>query len=169
MRELLLGCGARVGKLVSINGSHAFEDVTRLDHNPAVKPDVLWDLNDPSLPFDDDAFDEIHAYDVLEHVGQQGDWRFFFRQFDSFWRVLKPGGYFMAVCPKADGIWAWGDPGHTRVITPQSLSFLHRPLYGSPPMTDYRSAFVSDWEIIYMRDFDAERHAFVLQAVKPAR
>ena len=54
MRELLLGCGVRVGKLVSINGSHAFEDVTRLDRNPAVKPDVLWDLNDPSLPFDDD-------------------------------------------------------------------------------------------------------------------
>lgn len=169
MRELVLGCGARTTKLVSVNGSYEYEDPTTLDINPALKPDVVWDMNHTGLPFEPDVFDEIHAYDVLEHIGAQGDWRFFFRQFDDFWRVLKPGGMFMGICPKPSSPWAWGDPGHTRVIPPEALTYLRRPNYGTPPMTDYMPWFVSDFDVVAMNDLSEHQHMFVLQAVKPAR
>ena len=170
MKELLLGCGAQTAKLIATDGRHEWHDLTRLDINPAHNPDVVWDLNELPLPFEDESFDEISAYDTLEHVGQQGDWRFFFAQFDDFWRILKPGGKVLAICPTATSRWAWGDPGHTRIVSPESLIFLHRPNYGTPPMTDYRPWFVSDWDVLWQQiTNEGESHAFVLQAVKPAR
>lgn len=71
-RELLLGAGTRRLKVASFPGYENWEDLTTLDIDPDAKPDVLWDLNTRPLPFFNNTFDEIHAYEVLEHVGQQG-------------------------------------------------------------------------------------------------
>lgn len=168
-RELLLGAGDQPLKLVSHNGDMNWRNLTTLDMNEAHKPDVVWDLNDTTLPFADDTFDEVAAYDVLEHLGTQGDWRFFFRQFDDFWRILKPNGRFMGICPKATSPWAWGDPGHTRVIQPETLVFLDRTNYGKPPMSDYRPWYRGDFHVEYTADCTEHQYAFVLRAVKPAR
>lgn len=166
MRELLLGCGAQIGhKLISL-GSREWSCVTTLDMNEAVKPDVLWDMNRVPLPFADNEFDECHSYDCLEHMGRQGDWRFFFAQFEDFWRILKPGGLFMGICPKPDSPWAWADPGHTRIIAPETLSFLSQANYGTPPMTDYRPWYRGDFVIEHMSEPTPHQHAFVLRAVK---
>lgn len=140
-----------------------------------------WDLADLPLPFADDTFAEIHAYEVLEHTHQQGDWRGFFAQFQDFWRILQPGGTLHATCPTWDDMWAWGDPGHTRVIQPESLTFLHQPAYtrecvpGGSPRTDYRPWFTADFDIGWMNLNSetgrppASGFAFILRAVKPSR
>ena len=92
-RELLLGCGNSREKQVKWTGSDGpFENVTTLDIDQGCEPDVVHDLNVMPLPFDDDSFDEIHAYECLEHTGKQGDWKFFFDQFSELHRLLKPGG-----------------------------------------------------------------------------
>jgi cyclopropane fatty-acyl-phospholipid synthase-like methyltransferase len=93
-------------------------------------------------------YDEIHAYEVLEHFGKQGDARAFFRHFNALHRALKPEGFLIGTSPLPDSIWAWGDPGHTRVITPESLTFLEKERYkqlGSTPMSDYRSLVKDHW------------------------
>ena len=149
MKQLLLGAGtSRVKKIVPTGTPREFEDLTTLDINPDVKPDVLWDLNNTPYPFEDQQFDEIHAYEVLEHYGTQGDYRAFFRHFDELYRILKPGGYLVGSVPRWDGIWAWGDPGHTRVINEGTLAFLDRSLYGKPPMTDYRGLYKGDFKVL---------------------
>lgn len=168
-RELLLGSGARTEKLVAHDGDLSWKNLTTLDMSAEHKPDVVWNLDNPSLPFAANTFDEVAAYDTLEHCGAQGDWRFFFRQFDDFWRILKPGGRFMGICPKATSPWAWGDPGHTRVILPETLVFLDRTNYGKPPMTDYRPYFHGDFHLEHCADCSEHQYAFVLRAVKPAR
>lgn len=169
MAELLIGCGTDRSKKLVWKGRAEWSALTTLDMNPAAAPDVVFDLNDPVLPFGDDAFDEIHAYDVLEHVGRQGDWRFFLDQFADFWRVLKPGGVVLGISPHPSGPWAWGDPGHTRVISPESFVFLHQPNYGRPPMTDYRPWYRADFDLVHSEIYDNLQHGFVLQAVKPSR
>lgn len=165
--HLLIGAGnSRIKKL----GGGAWSDLVTLDIDPGTNPDVVWDLNDVPLPFAADTFVQVHAYDVLEHVGRQGDWKWWFAFHDAVWRILKPGGQFWAKVPRHDSVWAWGDPGHTRVILKEQLVFLHRPAYaqvGATPMTDYRPFFEGDWNIA--AEHDATCLMFCLTAVKPAR
>src|ERR1700726_3329700 len=77
MAELLIGCGRSRAKVLSLNGVEWKELVT-LDSDPSCKPDVVHDLEVMPYPFEDERFDECNAYDVLEHMGRQGDWQFFF-------------------------------------------------------------------------------------------
>jgi SAM-dependent methyltransferase len=169
MSELLLGCGhSRKKQVVFPDIPADWTGLTTLDIDPSVNPDVVWDLNNTSLPFEDGAFDEVHAYECLEHVGRQGDWRFFFDQFADFWRILKPKGYFVGTVPMWDSPWAWGDPGHTRVITRGSLIFLNQGEYdqlGDTNMTDYRPWWKGNFKTIAVEETE-HRMGFVLQAIK---
>ena len=79
MKELLMGCGSNSEKKICLD-SVGWHDLTRLDNNPAHNPDVVWDLTVHPLPFADETFDEIHAYQVLEHLANQGDYEFFFQR-----------------------------------------------------------------------------------------
>jgi SAM-dependent methyltransferase len=148
--ELLIGCGNSRKKLLAMPGQDEWTDLVTLDIDPNCEPDVEWNLEHLPLPFEDETFQEIHAYEVLEHVGQQGDWKTFFDQFSEFHRILKPGGMFFGVVPVWDGEWAWGDPGHTRIINAGTLSFLQQDIYAKDvgddtPMTDYRWYYKADW------------------------
>lgn len=171
-RELLIGCGSRRKKLLSRNGYEQFGALTTLDVNAAHNPDIEWDLERLPLPFDADSFDEIHAYEVLEHTGRQGDYKFFLAQFAEFWRILRHDGDLFATCPSVQSPWAWGDPGHTRIVAPQSLVFLSQVEYarqvGVTPMSDYRSVYRADFDITFSKD-DGQTFSFALRAVKPSR
>jgi SAM-dependent methyltransferase len=57
MRRLNLGCGRK-----------PLPDAVNLDAIDGVGADVVHDLNCAPWPFPDDHFDEVHAYDVVEHL-----------------------------------------------------------------------------------------------------
>lgn len=172
-KELLIGCGSRMDKLFDMHGVEpGWHDLTRLDINSDHNPDVVWDLTKLPLPFEDNTFDEIHAYEVLEHTGSQGDYKFFFAQFDEFYRILKPDGFIIATVPVWNSIWAFGDPSHTRTIQAESLIFLDQSIYtervGISPMSDFRYIYKSDFKLLDHKTADMT-FAFVLQAIKPSR
>lgn len=160
MRELLVGAGSARDKRVWFDKNSTFANLVTIDINPDGRPSVLADLGSLPLPFKDNSFDEIHAYEVLEHMGVQGDWRFFFAQFDEFARILVPNGIFVATSPPATSKWLWGDPGHTRYMGPEVYTFLQRHEYskqiGNTTMTDYRRYFKSDWEKIALQSTGEE-------------
>lgn len=170
MRELLVGCGNSRSKRVKHgNSPHEWQNLTTLDVDPSCKPDVVHDMNVLPYPFEADAFDEIHAYECLEHVGRQGDWRFFFDQFSEFHRILKPGGLFAATVPMWDSPWAWADPGHTRCIPKESLYLLSQALYeaevGKTALTDYRPFYKADFELLAVNEGEHQL-GFLLKAIK---
>ena len=171
-RELLIGCGSRRDKFVPLPHNPGWRNLTTLDLNADHEPDVVADLMQLPLPFEDETFDEIHAYEVLEHTGAQGDYLWFFAQFSDFWRLLKPGGHFAATCPAVDSRWAWGDPSHTRVLMHETLTFLVQPEYtkqvGRTAMSDFRHIYKADFDVPFSRTEDGV-FAFCLQAVKPSR
>ena len=172
MKTLIMGAGVRTNKMVWLSGqTKEFEgDVVRVDMNPDVKPDVLWDLRDHPLPFSDNEFDEIHAYHVLEHLAQQGDYEFFFSEFNEYHRILKPDGCFFGITPAPRGIWAWGDPGHTRMFPKEYLIFLDRRVYNGGgdenPITDYRFCYDGNFERIHEESGDGLTFAFIIKAIK---
>jgi len=171
--ELLLGSGYSRDKrmVLSPNDTYEWKDLITLDDNADVNPDILCDLNTWAIRGDnsngvralevrkrhfkpcikESFFAEVHAYEVLEHLGRQGDITSFFSTFDNIWRILVPGGYLFATCPSRFSNWLWGDPGHCRAILPESLTFLDQTNYeqcGTTMMSDYRHIYQSDFKII---------------------
>lgn len=171
-RELLLGCGnSREKRICHGNVPRVWQDVTTLDVDPDCKPDVVFDLAAMGkLPFPDDHFQEIHAYEVLEHCGRQGDWRLFFAQFYEFWRVLRPDGLLVITVPKQDSPWAFADPGHTRVLPLQTFFLLSQKLYedevGKTSLTDYRAVWKGDFVVETYTDSYSDSLGIILRALK---
>ena len=172
-KALMLGCGHSVVerrvKSETSTPEHLTE-WTRLDNNPDCKPDVLFNLDRIEhaswldcvlrrnrLPFPDDYFDEIHAYEVMEHYGRQGDHIGFFTGMRELWRILKPGGKLLGTCPSYKSVWAWGDPSHRRIISGPTLVWLSRDQYkqlGTTPASDYRTLVDPCWWIVDWQDDD---------------
>lgn len=167
--ELLIGAGSSKQKRLKIDDDMHFQNLTTLDYNEDHKPDVVHDLMIMPYPFADDTFDEVHAYEVLEHTGTQGDWKFFFSQFMELHRILKPNGHLLATCPSRHSAWAYGDPSHTRVLQPEQMVFLSQDQYkqqvGKTPMSDFRFFYKADFEPVYLND-DNEVFTFILKAIK---
>lgn len=199
-RELLIGCGYDRTKRIPIPGSeraHEWKGLVTLDLNTDCKPDIVANLNSyrwtvlsyenrvhadlirydgyATLALRDNLFNEVHAYEVLEHLGQQGDAPAFFATFSEIWRVLKPDGFLAATVPSRYSAWLWGDPSHRRAILPESLVFLDQEQYvkqcdSEPrtPMSDFRSFYKADFRCVQKAD-NRETFAFILQAIKPSR
>lgn len=171
MSELLLGCGSSRAKKLSLEVRAEWSALVTLDHNADHRPDVVHDMEVLPLPFEDERFEEVHAYECLEHVGRQGDYRFFFAQFSDLWRILKPGGVVLGTVPLPTSVWAWGDPSHTRVIPKETFTFLHQPSYeqvGMTAMSDFRFCYRADFDIIHLHE-NGDVLEFGLRAVKPSR
>ena len=118
--------------------------------NPNCGATIVHDLEVRPLPFADAEFDEIHAYDCLEHWGRQGDWRAWFDEMGEYHRLLKPGGEFVALVPQGQD--ALADPGHTRFFSGNHFAFLSQAWYeeqiaAGRPVTDYRWYWKKDFNI----------------------
>lgn len=187
MSELLLGCGFARQKLLGAPGTNLqWQNLVTLDINAKCDPDIICDLNAPiwsgatirkpelfetyEWKFKQNIFQEVHAYEVLEHLGQQGDAESFFATFRNIHHVLVAGGFLFATCPSRYSAWAWGDPSHRRIISQESLVFLSQDIIASnrqanTAMSDFSDLWDLDFKIIASSD-NHQTHTFCLQAIK---
>lgn len=128
-RVLLLGSGGRHEDmerdlLIRIKGAPKVTKLVTLDRNLDSQADVAWDLNNKPWPFEDNSFEEVHAYNIIEHIGRQGDAKMFFDEMYEVWRILVPWGHFYGCCPTMNNPWLLAEPSHTRVVLPWTFNFL---------------------------------------------
>jgi SAM-dependent methyltransferase len=85
-----------------------------------------WWIGEYSAPFRTDSIDCIFASHVMEHVKD------IIRGMRDAHRILKPGGYFIALTPYASSDDAWEDPTHVRCFTKNSWGYFDKRLYARP-------------------------------------
>lgn len=167
-RSLLLGAGnSRLKKMWLGEDREWVGELTTIDMDTQCGADIVMELPG-KLPFQDETFDEIGAYDCLEHWGRQGDWKGWFTEISEYHRVLKPGGTFGIVVPVGQD--ALADPGHTRFFHRNHFGFLTKRFYEDNlakglPITDYRWYIKRWWEIVDLQEQGQHHLAVMLRRV----
>lgn len=87
------------------------------------------DLNINPIPFSDETFDYITAFDFIEHVPRiiyAPDCRFpFIQLMNEVWRTLKVGGIFFSHTPVYPFRTAFSDPTHVNYITEETFQYFN--------------------------------------------
>lgn len=92
-----------------------------VDKDPTVEPDVLFDLDHPVWPFEDNSADFILLKFVLEHVGQSTV--VFNNIMRELYRVAKPDAVIEIQARHPQHSDFFDDPTCVRKITPEVLAF----------------------------------------------
>ena len=117
-----LGCGT--------NPQNPFraEQVYGIDirNNPS-KYIKCADLTVEPIPFENNTFDFITAFDIIEHVPKviyTPNRRFpLVELMNEVWRTLKPNGYFLSHTPVYPYSAIFGDPTHVSVLTHETFGY----------------------------------------------
>jgi SAM-dependent methyltransferase len=131
-RHLDLGCGD-VPK-----NPYSADEVYGVDIRPNLGANIISaNLAIQSIPFTENYFDSVSAYDFLEHIprlivdlSSQTSFFPFIRLMDEIWRVLIPGGRLYAVTPAYPSHKSFVDPTHVNFISKKT----HEYFTGEQPL-----------------------------------
>lgn len=160
-RHLDLGCGTAPRNPYQADQVFGV-DIREGLSAPGVEAILAANLNVAPVPFPDNHFDSLSAYDFLEHVPRvsidHGSGRThlpFIALMNEIWRVLKPDGRFYAVTPAFPHEKAWRDPTHVNILTAKSHRYFTRPELGGRMY-----GFQGDFELVrqtrcyFRRDYE---------------
>ena len=129
-KHLDLGCGTRPRNPYKRDELYGI-DIRDLSEVPAGVASIRGaNLTIDPIPFEDQYFDSVSAFDFLEHVprvallSEQRETIFpFVRLMNEVWRVLRPNGLFYAITPAYPHQLAFADPTHVNIVTSKTLRY----------------------------------------------
>jgi len=129
-RHLDLGCGDRP------RNPYQCDELFGVDVKPILESSQInlrrANLVTESIPFPENYFDSVSAYDFLEHIPRifphtEGTRLPFIELMNEIWRVLMPGGRFYGYTPVYPHPAAFQDPTHVNILTRNSHVYFTRP------------------------------------------
>lgn len=125
MKSLDLGCGSTPRNPYNAEELYGVDIV---DFSTDVFKVKVADLNIQPIPYPDNYFDYVTAYDFLEHIPRilyiEGKLTNpFIELMNEIYRVLKPGGRFKAHTPYYPHPEAFQDPTHVNFITVETIQY----------------------------------------------
>ena len=101
------------------SGTDIRPDYVNLDIAPLAGVDVVHDLSELPLPFEDGSFEEVLCKDVLEHLDYVPVLR-------ELHRILRPGGRLVVEAPHFSSPAVYIDPTHRTAFSVETLGFFCR-------------------------------------------
>ncbi|MBM3824518.1 MAG: class I SAM-dependent methyltransferase [Verrucomicrobia bacterium] len=98
-------------------GRKRMQDAVNLDLVAGTGPEVVHDLNSFPWPFEDHSFDEVHAYDVIEHLGD------IVKVVNEIHRISRPGARVVITVPHFSSANAFTDPTHRHYFGHRSFEY----------------------------------------------
>jgi len=160
--KLNVGCGKSVFP--------ASDGWLNYDVSPCSPEVIQWEAGQPFWVGDgssevlrSDSVQCILASHFIEHIPHSLCEHTWFSFWEECWRVLVPEGQVMVRCPRWDSPWAWGDPGHCRIIHPYIFSFTdaHMYLRGDAMRSAEKPMFPANSEYRPRCNFEAVINPFV--------
>lgn len=100
------------------SGQKYMPGAVNVDLTKDTNPDVVHDLNIRPWPFDASSFDEVHAYDVIEHLDDV------LKTIEEMHRVCRPGGRVVVVVPHFSSDGAFTDPTHRHYFGARTFDYM---------------------------------------------
>jgi SAM-dependent methyltransferase len=132
-RHLDIGCGGKARNPYKRDRLYGL-DILEAVQQPSVDEYACANLAVERMPFGDNFFDSVSAYDFLEHVPrslylpEQKKMRFpFVELMNEIWRVLKHDGLLYASTPCYPSPEIFVDPTHVNYVTEKSHIYFTRP------------------------------------------
>ena len=161
--HLDIGCGAKP------RNPYGYSNLYGVDiyQDNALPSDIIFklaNLTTQAIPFEDNTFDSISAFDFIEHVPRvlaMGNLtRFpFVELMNEAWRVLKPNGLLYAQTPAYPHPAAFQDPTHVNFITNKT----HKYFCGAKPEAAIYG-FKGQFEVVQVKWIRGERESIQLSA-----
>lgn len=147
IKKLNLGCGTDIR-----------QGYVNLDSAKLPGVDVVHNIEKLPLPFTDDAFEEILAYDVLEHIAD------FIPLMRELHRILKKGGKLLIRVPHFTSRNNFADPTHRRLFSLSAFEFfVKNSRVNREKGRDYYLDF--HFEKIASARLTFEKHMFLIRTV----
>lgn len=106
------------------SGFKHLDGYINVDQFPDCNPDMVVDLEQFPLPWDDNSIDEIVMDNVLEHIGQLTP--VFLKFIQELYRICKHDAVIHVMVPHPRHDCFLIDPTHCRVITPEGMSLFDK-------------------------------------------
>jgi SAM-dependent methyltransferase len=131
--HLDLGCGLSPKNPFGCESLYGI-DIRASNGNASNAIIVTANLGLEPIPFPDNYFDSVSAYDFFEHIPRVAldfatkSSRFpFIELMNEIWRVLKPNGILYSVTPAFPSEKAFRDPTHVNIITKKTYRYFTSP------------------------------------------
>jgi SAM-dependent methyltransferase len=135
-----LGCGLNPKN--PFHAEHAYGIDIRDNPSKHIK---CADLTVEPIPFEDNAFDFITAFDIIEHIPRViylPSRRFpLVELMNEVWRTLKPNGYFLSHTPVYPYSAIFGDPTHVSVLTHETFTGYFDDVKRGADMYGFKGSF----------------------------
>ena len=142
--NLNLGCGIRSANKKAFNVDSRKTSIT----------DLVFDLSRKHWPFKSNRFDNVYAFDILEHFV------YVLPVMDEIWRVTKPGGFLHIRTTYFNTEQSYRDPTHLHYFTLESFD------YWDPDTTSGRRYPYSKhkWKVL-KKGVDGQETVFLLRKI----
>jgi hypothetical protein len=136
--------------------------------------DIVMDLGKEKWPWEDNSVEEVHCYNLIEHLTNLNQKYERIHFFNELYRVLKKGSQANISTPHWCSMRHYGDPTHCEPLSELGFFYLNEEWRrNNAPHTDiewnengYKCNFETSWGYSIRKDLNEKQEEEIMEAIK---